>query len=346
MTTFKANRRFPNPITVTDDPKSHTLALQQVIEALNIGQRRTREIGSSYVRVQELVDIGLIEIVSGQLKLTNVGQAAVASTGVAADTIWDADGDLVVGSGADTAARLAVGSSGQVLTVSGGTPTWAAPTAPPMSYSGYTDVTTQAELEAMTATGKYILANDIALTGNWTRLNITFTGRLVSNGKKISGLAHTGIAASYGLFGTLGAGAIIAGIDFTDISIVATDAGANYKGVLAAYQTGETYFINVGLTGTVNANGDRFGGFVGYQSAGVGNFFSCRSLLTMTNTGIRCGAFMGYATVQNRGTNCLSIFSTAIGSGATGFVTEVQTGYVLTSSIDKNEMAWIFRNAF
>jgi hypothetical protein len=78
MTIFKANRKFPNPITVNDEPRSHTLALQQIIEALNIGQRRTREVGSSYVRVQELVDVGLIEIVGNQLKLTNTGSAAVA----------------------------------------------------------------------------------------------------------------------------------------------------------------------------------------------------------------------------------------------------------------------------
>lgn len=79
MTTFKANRKFPNPVTVTDDPKSHTLALQQIIEALNVGQRRTKEINSSYVRVHELVDAGLIEVVGSQLKLTNTG-AAAAST--------------------------------------------------------------------------------------------------------------------------------------------------------------------------------------------------------------------------------------------------------------------------
>ena len=88
MTTFKANRKLPNPITVTDDPKSHTIALQQVIEALNIGQRRTREIGSSYVRVSELVDMGLIEVVGNQLKLTNTG-AAVAGGGTTLDSLSD-----------------------------------------------------------------------------------------------------------------------------------------------------------------------------------------------------------------------------------------------------------------
>lgn len=82
MTTFKANRKFPNPVTVTDDPKSHTLALQQIIEALNVGQRRTKEVMSSYVRVHELVDAGLIEVVGNQLKLTNAGAAVVSASGV------------------------------------------------------------------------------------------------------------------------------------------------------------------------------------------------------------------------------------------------------------------------
>jgi hypothetical protein len=42
--------------------------------------------------------------------------AAIPGGGMVADTIWDAKGDLAVGSAADTAARLAVGSNGQVLT--------------------------------------------------------------------------------------------------------------------------------------------------------------------------------------------------------------------------------------
>lgn len=70
MTTYKSNRRYPNPITVTDDPHTHTLALQQIIEALNIGQRRTKDILNSFVRLHELVDAGLIEITNGQLSLT------------------------------------------------------------------------------------------------------------------------------------------------------------------------------------------------------------------------------------------------------------------------------------
>jgi len=47
---------------------------------------------------------------------------------VTAAAIWDAAGDLAVGTGADRAARLAIGTAGQVLTVAGGTATWAAGT--------------------------------------------------------------------------------------------------------------------------------------------------------------------------------------------------------------------------
>lgn len=39
---------------------------------------------------------------------------------VATDTIWDAAGDLVQGTGANTAAKLPIGTAGQVLTVNGG----------------------------------------------------------------------------------------------------------------------------------------------------------------------------------------------------------------------------------
>jgi len=43
--------------------------------------------------------------------------AAPASGGVATDTIWDAKGDLAVGTGADTAQKLALGATGKFLRV-------------------------------------------------------------------------------------------------------------------------------------------------------------------------------------------------------------------------------------
>lgn len=45
-----------------------------------------------------------------------VGPFGAASSGVATDTIFDAKGDLAVGTGADTASKLTVGTNGYVLT--------------------------------------------------------------------------------------------------------------------------------------------------------------------------------------------------------------------------------------
>ncbi|HUW16178.1 MAG TPA: hypothetical protein VMW94_03785 [Actinomycetes bacterium] len=67
---------------------------------------------------------GLLYLKDDADAVTAVGGAGGGD--VATDTIWDAAGDLAVGSGADTAAKLTIGSTGQVLTVAAGTAAWAA----------------------------------------------------------------------------------------------------------------------------------------------------------------------------------------------------------------------------
>jgi hypothetical protein len=52
---------------------------------------------------------------------------ATASTTYVPNTLTTTTGDIIYASGADTPARLAVGSTDDVLTVAGGVPTWAAP---------------------------------------------------------------------------------------------------------------------------------------------------------------------------------------------------------------------------
>lgn len=56
--------------------------------------------------------------------------------GMATDTLWDATGDLAVGSGANTGARLAVGSTDRLLKVVGGTAAWGLPHAFGCQISG------------------------------------------------------------------------------------------------------------------------------------------------------------------------------------------------------------------
>ncbi len=54
---------------------------------------------------------------------------AGAAANIATDTLWDAVGDLVVGTGANTAGRLAKGSEGKVLTAGASTLSWETPSA-------------------------------------------------------------------------------------------------------------------------------------------------------------------------------------------------------------------------
>lgn len=77
---FTSNRKYPTPPTVVDDVRNHTLALQAIIEGVNIGQRRAGNIRDSFVRLGELEDVGLIEIVGDGFNLV-VSASAAASGG-------------------------------------------------------------------------------------------------------------------------------------------------------------------------------------------------------------------------------------------------------------------------
>jgi hypothetical protein len=57
----------------------------------------------------------------------HTGVPGVSSGAVATDAIWDAAGDLAVGTGANTAAKLTKGSDGEVLTMVAGAVDWATP---------------------------------------------------------------------------------------------------------------------------------------------------------------------------------------------------------------------------
>lgn len=66
---LKASRKYPSIPAISDDPMSHTVALRAIIEALQVHERRTNDILSSFVRVQDLVDMGLISVVDGKFNV-------------------------------------------------------------------------------------------------------------------------------------------------------------------------------------------------------------------------------------------------------------------------------------
>ena len=75
--------------------------------------------------------------------LTNKTIAATSNTitGVINNTLTTTTGDLIYASGANTPARLGIGSTSQVLTVTGGVPTWATPGGGGMTLLSTTSLT-------------------------------------------------------------------------------------------------------------------------------------------------------------------------------------------------------------
>jgi hypothetical protein len=91
---------------------------------------------------QELAEAGITEettpaagdfllgFVGGAIRKMDVGNLPAGGGDVATDAIWDTKGDLAVATAANTAAALAVGTNGQVLTAASGEATglqWATP---------------------------------------------------------------------------------------------------------------------------------------------------------------------------------------------------------------------------
>lgn len=126
---------------------------------------------------------------------TGVPGVGTTTTTVATDAIFDAKGDLPGGTGANTAAKLSVGSNGQVLTADSGETTgmkWSTPTATPAFHgaaaynsSNYAFTTGGAEnfISLNTEnhdTDLYHFTSDAALTGTVAKASgsptITGTG--------------------------------------------------------------------------------------------------------------------------------------------------------------------------
>lgn len=95
--------------------------------------------------------------------------AALATLGAVALSLVDAKGDLLVGSAADTLARLAVGSNGQVLTADSGETTgvkWATPS------SG-----TRTLLDSVTLGSDTANVTFSSISGSYTHLELLVVGR-------------------------------------------------------------------------------------------------------------------------------------------------------------------------
>jgi hypothetical protein len=151
------------------------------------------------------------------------------------NTLTTTTGDIIYASGANTPARLGIGSSGQLLSVSGGVPAWATPSGASDNFQllGSASLTGSATVTVSGISGKnqlYILVIDASTN---------------STGADIKLRLNTD-TANYGYFGI----AHISGTGSTSVS------NSNADGYVLAVQGGATNFFaaSILVSGT-NASG-------------------------------------------------------------------------------------------
>ena len=102
---------------------------------------------------------------------------------------------------------------------------------------GYTIIKTADELQAITGSGKYILMNDIDLSGiEWTPIS-SFSGELNGNGYEISNLSVE-VAAKYAGFFSSASGTI-KNLGFSNANVIITGTSDAYLGIIAGQFDGD-----------------------------------------------------------------------------------------------------------
>jgi hypothetical protein len=134
-----------------------------------------------------------VATLTGTQTLTNktlTSPTITSASGVINNTLTTTTGDLIYASSANTPARLGIGSTSQVLTVSGGVPTWATP-----ASSGGTTLITDVQLSGSSG---YDFST---IPGTYKNLILTFTGLTISSTGTNFGLRfnnnQTGVYENY-----------------------------------------------------------------------------------------------------------------------------------------------------
>jgi hypothetical protein len=182
---------------------------------------------------------------SGTVTVTNSMATAITTAG-----------DLIKGTGSGTFDRLGIGSTGQVLTVSGGVPTWATPaggggkvlqvvsattsTGVTISSTTNTDTGITATITPTSASSKILVLISGSVYGSATSVAAFFYGgRLLRGGTTIMDQGAYGLAGIQGSTSTMGTGSNVA-INYYDSP--ATTSATTYKFQSRTQTTGALYW--------------------------------------------------------------------------------------------------------
>jgi len=187
---------------------------------------------------------------TGTQTLTNKTLTNPVIASVINNTLTSTTGDIIYASSANTPARLGIGSSAQVLTVSGGVPAWATPTSANIDWVFVSTTST-------TTGNTYTISG----LGSYKKLRIFYQG--------VSNTTTSGARLRFRMNGDTGANYNDQIIDFaaTSLSGLQTETRSNEtslelckQGTTSAADTLSGYIFMDGCDGTGDKIGWRMGG--------------------------------------------------------------------------------------
>lgn len=239
----------------------------------------------------QAVDTALMDLKGG-----TTGQVLKKNTNTDMDFVWAADsagmtnpmtttGDTIYSSSGSTPARLGIGSTGQVLTVAGGLPTWAAAGAPAKSFT---------LLSTLTLTGATTITTS-SLTACETYVVFVIGAGTVNNNNTIAMRFNGDTSAKYGTAGIYGTATTMNGqttVTSATAGNTSFDLAQNINTAHLAYGTATiigaqgtgTKFVQV-TAGSDTATGERYATSVLYSGASAISTISLVSLNGNFNAG-------------------------------------------------------------
>ena len=266
-----------------------------------------------------LVTLGTVT--TGTWNATAIG-AIYGGTGLTTYTT----GDTLYASATNTLSKLAVGSTGQVLTVAGGVPTWANTTA----ATTITDDTTTASTRYINFTSATSGSLSTIYTSSTKLQYNPSTGLLTSTGFSGSGASLTSLNASNISSGTVGT-SYISG-SYTGITGVGTLTAGTWNGSLITGTYGGTGVNNGSNTITIAGNVTHSGAFTQTFTATANTSVTLPTSGTLLNT-TGSGASLTFTTGSLSLAGNLTTsgaFATTLTATATTNVTLPTTGTLAT----------------
>lgn len=250
--------------------------------------------------------------VTGTLPIANGGTGQItASAAFNALSPITTVGDLIYGSGVNTSSRLGIGTSGQVLTVVAGVPTWATVGSSVSSFSaGTTGLTPNTA-----TTGAVTLAGTLNIANGGTGITAFGTGVQTALGQAVTGSGGIALATSP-VFTTPNLGTPSAAT-LTNATGLPVSTGISGLGTGVA----TALAVAVGSVGAFVTNG----GALGTPSSGVA------TNLTGTAAGLSIGGNAATATTATSATSATNATNTAITDDTTTNATVYPTWVTTTT---------------